>query len=132
VPPAEVRTVVAGGGVGEGAGAGGVADGGGERFLGRGASGVAEELTGGIAAGDGAVSAASLLSAWFTAATVSCWLGVGARLCPRADTASRLPPVAAAAPSSQAPKPARKRALTRPRLTDGNLRAGKADLKPFG
>ena len=125
---------MAGGGAGggEGEGAGGVADGGGDLFFGRGASGVAEDLTGGIGAAGPVASAASLASAWFTAATVSCWLGVGARPCPRADTASRLPPVAAAAPSSQAPTPARKRALTRPRLTDGNLRAGKADLKPFG
>ena len=115
-----------------GAGEDGDTDGAGERFLGRGASGVAEELTGGIAAGGRVASAASLASAWFTAATVSCWLGAGARPCPRADTASRLPPVAAAAPSSQAPTPARKRALTRARLTERTLRAGKADLKPFG
>src|SRR5215475_8320288 len=122
-----MRSVVPGCGAG--------ADGAGELFLGRGASGVAEELTGGIGlrtAVGGVASAFSLASALFTAVTVSCWLGAGARPCPRTDTASRLPPVAAPAPSSQAPTPARNRALTRPRLTERTLRAGKAALKRFG
>jgi len=67
--------VVAGCGVGVGAGV----DGGGELFLVCGVSGVAEELTGGIGDADLECAAASLASARFTAATVSCWLGAGAR-----------------------------------------------------
>src|SRR5262249_61604463 len=98
----------------------------------RGVRGGAEELPGGIGDAARECAAASLAGGRFPAATVSCWLGAGARPCPRADPASRLPPVAAPAPSSQAPRPARNRALTRPRFTQRTLRVGKAALKRFG
>src|SRR5262249_61407024 len=58
--------------------------------------------------------------------------GGGASPAPGPDPASSRPPAPPPPPSSQAPTPARKRALTRPRLTEWTLRAGKARLKRFG
>jgi len=72
-------------------------------------------------------SLASVASARYTSAAVSCWLVLGAMPCPSIQTASKLPAVAAPTPSSQAPTPMKTR--TCPRLADGRLRAGKAGSK---
>ena len=58
------------------------------------------------------VSSASAASARFTAAVVSCWAWLLAMPWLSSETASRLPPVAAATPSSHAATPAITRMCT--------------------
>jgi two-component system, OmpR family, KDP operon response regulator KdpE len=68
--------------------------------------------------------------ALFTAAAVSCWreLPVTPKPSPSSETASRQPPVAVAAPSSQAATATRIRARTNARLARPALRRGKDRL----
>ena len=61
---------------------------------------------------DGDASAASLASALFTASCVSSWPELPVMPWPSSETASRLPAVAVAAPSSQAVTPKRMRLCT--------------------
>jgi len=74
-------------------------------------------------------SSVPLASARSTAAPVIGWLEKPAMPWPIRDTASRLPPVAAPAPRSQALTPIRMRPRTSGSMAERTLRAGKAHLK---